>query len=133
MLSDNMKFLVVDDFSDMREHIKNLLKEIGFLNVDEAEDGPVALQKLRAGNFDFIISNWRMPTMDGLTMLRNIRATAELRNIPILMVVAEIKKKHIVDAVQAGANGFLAKPFTAPILFEKLNLIAKNNKSSASV
>ncbi|PTN12585.1 response regulator [Nitrosomonas aestuarii] len=133
MLSDNMKFLVIDDFSNMREYVKNLLKEIGCLNVDEAEDGLVALQKLRTGKFDFVISSWRMPSMDGLTMLQNIRAIAELRNIPILMVVAEINKKHIVDAVQAGANGFLAKPFTAPILLEKLNLIAKNNKSSASV
>jgi len=126
MLNNHMRFLVVDDFPGTHGGIKNLLVDLGFLNVDEVDDGPVAIQKLQAGNFDFVISNWQMPTMDGLTMLQNIRAREELKQIPVLMVTARVTKEHIVDAVQAGVDGFLARPFTAKVLFEKLNLIAKN-------
>jgi two-component system, chemotaxis family, chemotaxis protein CheY len=129
--NNNLKFLVVDNFSNMRETIRNLLKEIGFLNVDEAEDGTVALRKLQEDKFDFIVSNWHMPNMDGLTMLQNIRATEALKEIPILMVTAEAKKKNILAAAQAGANGYLVGPFSAATLREKLNRIFKNIENSS--
>jgi len=132
MTNNNLKFLVVDNFPNMREIITNLLKEIGFLNIDEAEDGMIALRKLQEDNFDFIVSNWHMPNMDGLTMLQNIRATETLREIPILMVTAEAKKKNILAAAQAGANGYLVRPFSAVTLNEKLHRIFKNIENSAS-
>ncbi len=131
MLNNHTKFLIVDDTMGVQERITNILRNLGFINVDEAEDGPLALQKLQANHFDFVITNWQMPTMDGLTMLRKIRAEEQLKNIPVLMVAAEVKKKHILDAANAGANGFLARPFTAAVLFEKLNLIKKNLQKSA--
>lgn len=122
----NLKFLVVDDFSTMRRIIRNLLRELGFLNVEEAEDGVAALRKLRESNFDFVVSDWNMPNMDGLTMLQSVRADAELKQIPVLMVTAEAKKENIVAAAQAGANGYIVKPFTAATLDEKLNKILQN-------
>jgi len=131
MTNNNLRFLVVDNFPGMREIITNLLKEIGFLNIDEAEDGMMALRKLQEDNFDFIVSNWHMPNMDGLTMLQNIRATETLREIPILMVTAEAKKKNILAAAQAGANGYLVRPFSAVTLNEKLHRIFKNIENSA--
>ncbi len=121
-----MKFLVVDDFSTMRRIVRNLLKELGFVNVDEAEDGAVALQKLKVGGFDFVISDWNMPNMDGLALLQSIRADDSLKNLPVLMVTAEAKKENIVAAAQAGANGYVVKPFTAATLDEKLNKIFQN-------
>lgn len=126
MADKNMKFLVVDDFSTMRRIVRNLLKELGFVNVDEAEDGAVALQKLKAGGFDFVISDWNMPNMDGLALLQSIRADDSLKNLPVLMVTAEAKKENIVAAAQAGANGYVVKPFTAATLDEKLNKIFQN-------
>lgn len=131
MTNNNLRFLVVDNFPGMREIITNSLKEIGFLNIDEAEDGMMALRKLQEDNFDFIVSNWHMPNMDGLTMLQNIRATETLREIPILMVTAEAKKKNILAAAQAGANGYLVRPFSAVTLNEKLHRIFKNIENSA--
>ena len=128
----NMKFLVVDDFSTMRRIVRNLLKELGFPNVDEAEDGVVALQKLRGSGFDFVISDWNMPNMDGLALLQNIRADAALKKLPVLMVTAEAKKENIVAAAQAGASGYVVKPFTAATLDEKLNKIFQNMASKAS-
>ncbi len=128
MLNNHIRFLIIDDFPGTRGGIKNLLGDLGFLNVDEVDDGVVAMQKLQAGNFDFVISNWQMSTMDGLAILKNIRAKEELKEVPVLMVTARITKKHIVDAVQAGADGFLARPFTAEVLFEKLNLIIGNTR-----
>ena len=122
----NLKFLVVDDFSTMRRIIRNLLRELGFLNVEEAEDGVAALRKLRESNFDFVVSDWNMPNMDGLTMLQSVRADTELKKIPVLMVTAEAKKENIVAAAQAGANGYIVKPFTAATLDEKLNKILQN-------
>ncbi len=122
----NLKFLVVDDFSTMRRIIRNLLRELGFLNVEEAEDGAAALRKLRESNFDFVVSDWNMPNMDGLTMLQSVRADAELKQIPVLMVTAEAKKENIIAAAQAGANGYIVKPFTAATLDEKLNKILQN-------
>jgi two-component system chemotaxis response regulator CheY len=132
MSDKSMKFLVVDDFSTMRRIVRNLLKELGFVNIDEAEDGVVALQKLRGGNFDFVVSDWNMPNMDGLTLLRNIRSDDVLRKIPVLMVTAEAKKENIVAAAQAGASGYVVKPFTAATLDEKLNKILQNVQNKAS-
>lgn len=120
MAGPNTKFLVVDDFSTMRRIVRNLLKELGYSNVDEAEDGSMALSKLRSESFDFVISDWNMPVMDGLTMLQNIRADAALAKLPVLMVTAEAKKENIIAAAQAGANGYVVKPFTAATLDEKL-------------
>jgi two-component system chemotaxis response regulator CheY len=133
MADKNMKFLVVDDFSTMRRIVRNLLKELGFVNVDEAEDGAIALQKLKAGGFDFVISDWNMPNMDGLTLLQSIRAEEGLKKLPVLMVTAEAKKENIVAAAQAGANGYVVKPFTAATLDEKLNKIFQNMGAQAAV
>jgi len=123
MASPNTKFLVVDDFSTMRRIVRNLLKELGYSNVDEAEDGVMALNKLRGGDFEFVISDWNMPNMDGLTMLQTIRADPALASLPVLMVTAEAKKENIIAAAQAGANGYVVKPFTAATLDEKLTKI----------
>lgn len=126
MTDKNLRFLVVDDFSTMRRIIRNLLKELGFNNVEEAEDGAMALKKLRDGGFDFVVSDWNMPNMDGLTMLQNVRADDTLKDIPVLMVTAEAKKENIIAAAQAGASGYIVKPFTAATLDEKLNKILRN-------
>ena len=123
MADPKLKFLVVDDFSTMRRIVRNLLKELGYSNVEEAEDGADGLAKLRGGNFDFVVSDWNMPNMDGLTMLQNIRADAALSKLPVLMVTAEAKKENIIAAAQAGANGYVVKPFTAATLDEKLSKI----------
>ena len=127
-----MRFLVVDDFSTMRRIVRNLLKELGFTNVDEAEDGAIALQKLQNGGFEFVVTDWNMPNMDGLTMLQNVRANEALKKIPVLMVTAEAKKENIVAAAQAGASGYIVKPFTAATLDEKLNKIFQNMENKAS-
>ncbi len=132
MTDKNIKFLVVDDFSTMRRIVRNLLKELGFVNVEEAEDGAIALRKLQDGNFDFVVSDWNMPNMDGLTMLQNLRADEALKKIPVLMITAEAKKENIVAAAQAGANGYIVKPFTAVTLDEKLNKIFQHMESSVS-
>lgn len=123
MADPKMKFLVVDDFSTMRRIVRNLLKELGYTNVDEAEDGAMALSKLRAGGFDFVVSDWNMPNMDGLTMLQQIRQDPALKHLPVLMVTAEAKKENIIAAAQAGASGYVVKPFTAATLDEKLSKI----------
>ena len=123
MVQKAMKILIVDDFPTMRRIIKNLLKDLGFENVDEAEDGAMGLEKLRNGNFDFVVSDWNMPNMDGLEMLKAIRADPNLGKLPVLMVTAEAKKENIIAAAQAGANGYVVKPFTAATLEEKLNKI----------
>ena len=123
MADKNMSFLVVDDFPTMRRIVRSLLKELGFTNVEEAEDGQDALNKLRAGNFEFVVSDWNMPNLDGLEMLKEIRQDNALKDLPVLMVTAEAKKENIIDAAQAGANGYVVKPFTAATLEEKLNKI----------
>jgi two-component system, chemotaxis family, chemotaxis protein CheY len=123
MVDKNMKILVVDDFPMMRRIVRNLLKELGFSNVDEAEDGAAGLAKLKAGGFEFVVSDWNMPNMDGLAMLKEIRADASLASLPVLMVTAEAKKENIIAAAQAGANGYVVKPFTAATLDEKLQKI----------
>lgn len=131
MTEKNLRFLVVDDFSTMRRIVRNLLKELGFSHVEEAEDGVIALKKLREGNFDFVVSDWNMPNMDGLTMLRNVRSDDALKDIPVLMVTAEAKKENIIAAAQAGASGYIVKPFTAATLDEKLNKILQNMAAHA--
>lgn len=123
MADPNTKFLVVDDFSTMRRIVRNLLKELGYSNVDEAEDGADGLNKLQNGDFDFVVSDWNMPNMDGLTMLQKIREDSKLAKLPVLMVTAEAKKENIIAAAQAGANGYVVKPFTAATLDEKLSKI----------
>jgi two-component system chemotaxis response regulator CheY len=123
MPDKNLKFLVVDDFSTMRRIIRNLLKDLGYVNVDEAEDGVIALKMLKSQSFEFVISDWNMPNMDGLMLLQAIRADDVLRKIPVLMVTAEAKKENIIAAAQAGASGYVVKPFTAGTLGEKLEKI----------
>jgi two-component system chemotaxis response regulator CheY len=118
-----LKFLVVDDFSTMRRIVRNLLKELGFANAEEAEDGAIALQKLRAGKFEFVVTDWNMPNMDGLTLLQSIRADPALKHLPVMMITAEAKKENIIAAAQAGASGYIVKPFTAATLSEKMEKI----------
>jgi two-component system chemotaxis response regulator CheY len=125
MSDPKMKFLVVDDFSTMRRIVRGLLKELGFTNVDEAEDGVVALNKLKSEAFDFVVSDWNMPNMTGLELLKAIRTDAALAHLPVLMVTAEAKKENIIEAAKAGASGYVVKPFTAATLDEKLNKIFK--------
>ncbi|UBX48168.1 chemotaxis response regulator CheY [Providencia alcalifaciens] len=123
MAAKDLSFLVVDDFSTMRRIVRNLLKELGFNKIDEAEDGVDALEKIRAGNIDFVVADWNMPNMDGLELLKTIRGDDALKHIPVLMVTAEAKKENIIAAAQAGASGYVVKPFTAAILEEKLNKV----------
>jgi two-component system chemotaxis response regulator CheY len=123
VVDKSIKILVVDDFPTMRRIIRNLLKELEFVNVDEAEDGAVGLEKLRAGNYGFVVSDWNMPNMDGLAMLQAIRADPSMAKLPVLMVTAEAKKENIIAAAQSGANGYVVKPFTAVTLEEKITKI----------
>ncbi len=123
---ESTRFLVVDDFSTMRRIVRNLLKELGFLNVQEAEDGVDALKKLRSDTFDFVVSDWNMPNMTGIELLKEIRADAKLKSLPVLMVTAEAKRENIIEAAQAGASGYVVKPFTAATLDEKLKKIFQN-------
>jgi len=122
-LDKSMKILVVDDFSTMRRIIKNLLKDLGFSNIQEADDGNTALPMLQQGDFDFVVTDWNMPGMQGIDLLRHIRADDKLKHLPVLMVTAEAKKEQIVAAAQAGVNGYVVKPFTAATLKEKLDKI----------
>ncbi len=123
MVDKNISFLVVDDFPTMRRIVRSLLKELGFTNVEEAEDGQDALNKLKSGNFSFVVADWNMPNLDGMEMLKQIRADEGLKHLPVLMVTAEAKKENIIAAAQAGASGYVVKPFTAATLDEKLNKI----------
>lgn len=119
----NMNILVVDDFSTMRRIIKNLLKELGFSNIDEADDGSTALPKLKKGEYDFLVTDWNMPGMTGIDLLKAVRADPKLASLPVLMVTAEAKKEQIVMAAQAGVNGYVVKPFNAATLKEKIEKI----------
>jgi two-component system, chemotaxis family, chemotaxis protein CheY len=121
----NMKILVVDDMSTMRRIVKNIMKQLGFANVEEAENGQEALVKLRAETFGFVISDWNMPVMTGIDMLRAIRADEKLKPIPVLMVTAEAQKENLIEAIQAGVSNYIVKPFTAEVLQEKMNKIFK--------
>jgi two-component system, chemotaxis family, chemotaxis protein CheY len=122
-VQQSLNFLVVDDFSTMRRIIKNLLHDLGYPNVTEADDGNTALPLLRQGNFDFLITDWNMPGMPGLELLKNVRADARLGKMPVLMLTAEAKREQIVEAAQAGVSGYVIKPFTAATLKEKIDKI----------
>ena len=122
-MNTDARFLIVDDFSTMRRILRNLLKEIGFNNAEEAEDGAVALNMLRNGKYDFVVSDINMPNMDGFTLLKNIRADDGLKHLPVLMVTAEAKKEDIINAAQNGASGYIVKPFTKATLEEKIEKI----------
>jgi two-component system chemotaxis response regulator CheY len=122
-LDKNMKILIVDDFSTMRRIIKNLLRDLGFTNTQEADDGTTALPMLKSGNFDFLVTDWNMPGMTGIDLLKAVRADPDLVTLPVLMVTAESKREQIVEAAEAGVNGYVVKPFTAATLEEKINKI----------
>lgn len=122
-MDKNMKILIVDDFSTMRRIIKNLLRDLGFSNTQEADDGLTGLPMLQSGNFDFLITDWNMPGMTGIDLLKAVRADEKLRDLPILMVTAEAKRDQIIEAAQAGVNGYVVKPFTAAVLKEKIDKI----------
>lgn len=123
MPDHKIKILVVDDFSTMRRIVKNVLKQIGFENIDEAEDGAQALAKLKNGGYSFMVSDWNMPNMDGLQLLKTVRADPALKDLPILMVTAESEKSMVVTAIQAGVNNYVVKPFTAEVFKEKMDRI----------
>ena len=123
MADTNLRFLVVDDFATMRRIVRNLLQDLGYKNIEEAEDGQDALARLRSDRADFVISDWNMPNMDGLQLLCEMRKDDNLKTVPVLMVTAEAKKENIIAAAQAGASGYVVKPFTAATLEEKLNKI----------
>lgn len=130
-MSKDMKFLVVDDFSTMRRIIKNLLNDLGYGNVTEADDGATALPMLQAGSFDFLITDWNMPGMPGLDLLKAVRADARLAKMPVLMLTAEAKREQIIEAAQAGVNGYVIKPFTAITLKEKIDKILETRANAA--
>ncbi|WP_200763791.1 chemotaxis response regulator CheY [Nitrosophilus alvini] len=119
----NIKILVVDDMSTMRRIIKNLLNQLGYKNIDEAEDGQVGLQKLRTKKYDFVVTDWNMPNMTGLEMVQEIRKDPNLKHLPILMVTAEAKKENVIMAIKAGVNNYIVKPFPAEVLKEKMEKI----------
>ncbi len=118
-----MKILIVDDFSTMRRIIKNLLRDLGFTNTHEADDGVTALPMLKSGDFDFLITDWNMPSMNGIDLLRAVRGDDKLASLPVLMVTAEAKRDQIIEAAQAGVSGYVVKPFTAQALKEKIEKI----------
>lgn len=118
-----IKILVVDDMATMRRIIKGLLEQLGFKNIDEAEDGKVALQKLKTTKYDFVITDWNMPNMTGLELVQEIRKDPELKHLPVLMVTAEAKKENVLLAIKAGVNNYIVKPFTAEVLKEKIEKI----------
>ena len=122
-LNKNMKILIVDDFSTMRRIIKNLLRDLGFTNTQEADDDNSALPLLKASDFDFLITDWNMPGMTGIELLKAVRADDKLKSLPVLMVTAEAKREQIIEAAQAGVNGYVVKPFTAQALKEKIEKI----------
>jgi two-component system, chemotaxis family, chemotaxis protein CheY len=122
-VSKNLRFLVVDDFSTMRRIVKNLLHELGYPNVQEADDGQSALPMLKSGGFDFLVTDWNMPGMPGLDLLKAVRADPALAKMPVLMLTAEAKREQIIEAAQAGVNGYVIKPFTAITLKEKIEKI----------
>lgn len=122
-MDNKMKILIVDDFSTMRRIIKNLLRDLGYTNTQEADDGLTALPMLKGGDFDFLVTDWNMPGMQGIDLLKEVRADAKLASLPVLMVTAEQKREQIVEAAQAGVNGYIVKPFTAQTLKEKIDKI----------
>jgi two-component system chemotaxis response regulator CheY len=132
MLETSMKVLVVDDMSTMRRIVKNVLKQIGYSDIVEAENGQEALNKLKDGGFGLIVSDWNMPIMPGIELLRAVRADQDLKGLPFLMVTSEAQKENIIEAIQAGVSNYVVKPFTAEALQEKLNKIFAK-KAAATV
>lgn len=122
-MDKQMKILIVDDFSTMRRIIKNLLRDLGYTNTSEADDGKTALPMLQGGDFDFLVTDWNMPGMTGIDLLKEVRADERLGSLPVLMVTAEAKRDQIVEAATAGVNGYVVKPFTAAALKEKIEKI----------
>jgi len=122
-LNNDMKILIVDDFSTMRRIIKNLLRDLGYTNTQEADDGLTGLPILKGGGIDFLVTDWNMPGMQGIDLLKAVRADASLASLPVLMVTAEQKREQIVEAAEAGVNGYIVKPFTAQTLKEKIDKI----------
>lgn len=121
----DIKILVVDDMSTMRRIIKTILNQLGYTNIDEAENGKQALAKLKNEKYDFVITDWNMPEMDGLTLVKEIRSDPDLKNLPVLMVTAEAKKENVMEALKAGVSNYIVKPFTAEVLKEKMEKIFK--------
>jgi two-component system, chemotaxis family, chemotaxis protein CheY len=130
-MNKSMKIMVVDDFPTMRRIVRTMLRDLGYTNVHEAEDGLMGLAHLRASPFDFVITDWNMPNLNGLEMLKEIRADARLAHLPVLMITAESKKENIIAAAQAGANGYVVKPFPASLLEEKLSRIVEKMGKTA--
>ena len=128
-MDKNMKILIVDDFATMRRIIKNLLKDLGFNNTQEADDGTTAVPLLNSGNFDFLVTDWNMPSMTGFDLLKHVRADPKLKDLPVLMVTAEAKREQIVAAAQAGVNGYIVKPFTAAVLKDKIEKIITSSNT----
>ncbi|MBK6690302.1 MAG: chemotaxis response regulator CheY [Deltaproteobacteria bacterium] len=120
MLDKNCRILSVDDFSTMRRIVKNILRQLGYTNVDEAENGAAALSTLKEKKYDLVISDWNMPVMTGIELLKSVRADPGLKATPFLMVTAEAEKSQVVEAIEAGVNSYILKPFTAKLLEEKL-------------
>ena len=127
----DLKYLIVDDFSTMRRIVKNLLQELGYSDVTEADDGNTALPLLKNGNFEFLITDWNMPGMPGLDLLKAVRGDAKLAKLPVLMLTAEAKREQIIEAAQAGVNGYVIKPFTATTLSDKLGKIFERLENAA--
>lgn len=125
MAGSDTKFLIVDDFATMRRIIRNLLRQLGYNNIEEAEDGAVGLRKLQSQDIDFVICDWNMPNMTGIELLREIRSDDALKGLPFLMVTAEAIKENIIEAVKAGVSNYIVKPFTADVLQEKIEAILK--------
>lgn len=121
----NFAALVVDDFASMRRIVVGLLREAGFIHITEAEDGASALRKLEAGQFQLVVSDWNMPNMSGLELLKAVRQSESHAQIPFLLVTAEARKENIVEAARAGADGYIVKPFTAVTLSEKVDVILR--------
>ncbi|KGO98282.1 chemotaxis response regulator CheY [Novilysobacter defluvii] len=130
-MDKNIRILIVDDFSTMRRIVKNLLNDLGFTNTAEADDGTTALVELQKAKFDLVITDWNMPGMPGIDLLKAIRADASMASLPVLMVTAEAKREQIIEAAQAGVNGYVIKPFTAGTLSDKLNKIFERLEASA--
>jgi two-component system chemotaxis response regulator CheY len=129
MFNLKIKVLVVDDFPTMRRIVKNLLKQLGFENIDEAEDGAQALGKLKSGGYGLVVSDWNMPVMEGIDLLKHVREDETLKTIPFLMVTAEAEKDKVITAIKAGVDNYVVKPFTAEVLKEKLEKIADKKPS----
>ncbi|MCX8070338.1 MAG: chemotaxis response regulator CheY [Thermodesulfovibrionales bacterium] len=129
MFNVSLRVLVVDDFPTMRRIVKNLLKQLGFENIDEAEDGLTALQKLKTGGYGLVVSDWNMPNMEGIDLIRKIRQDPALKDTPFLMVTAEAEKEKVIEAIKAGVDNYIVKPFTAEVLKEKLEKISDKRKT----